>query len=355
MGRTPSTWAAATSINAKKATNCAQLIRWALKELGVIEKNDFFYFTYNNTFKWGGSTESHLKAHAEIIPVHKRARSLIASGYLKPGDICCWHSLQHINVYAGKNKWFDAGRGGTNGHWENFGHEDQDGWEMRTYVFDKWGPVKTTYLDTQVDYIIRLPARTVSENGTGGGYRADPTAYSKAQMELIWAIVAQEDNGSYAGALAVISSAMNRTESARWKSLGSTALAQLTAPGQYCYSNDSYWRRWLGGNVPGYVKQAVWDCLKKGIPVYPGCVSPSEVAQAVKRGLKFMPTGGINAKNLEEYLSCFYPKIIGVNTHIHIQKNAPRGCDQSRELSDSFCILESFQLFHQNQHVTIKM
>ena len=247
---TPSTWAAATSINAKKATNCAQLIRWALKELGVIEKNDFFYFTYNNTFKWGGSTESHLKAHAEIIPVHKRARSLIASGYLKPGDICCWHSLQHINVYAGKNKWFDAGRGGTNGHWENFGHE---------------GPVKTTYLDTQVDYIIRLPARTVSENGTGGGYRADPTAYSKAQMELIWAIVAQEDNGSYAGALAVISSAMNRTESARWKSLGSTALAQLTAPGQYCYSNDSYWRRWLGGNVPGYVKQAVWDCLKKGI------------------------------------------------------------------------------------------
>ena len=72
-------------------------------------------------------------------------------------------------------------------------------------------------------------------------------------------------------------------------------------------------------------------CLEKEIPVYPGCVSPSEVAQAVKRGLKvvkffpaepagglpmikamaapyvglkFMPTGGINAKNLEEYLSC---------------------------------------------------
>lgn len=106
---------------------------------------------------------------------------------------------------------------------------------------------------------------------------------------------------------------------------------------------------------PGFDPEIVDYCLKKEIPVYPGCVSPSEVAQAVKRGLKFMPTGGINAKNLEEYLSCFYPKIIGVNTHIHIQKNAPRGCDQSRELSDSFCILESFQLFHQNQHVTIKM
>lgn len=106
---------------------------------------------------------------------------------------------------------------------------------------------------------------------------------------------------------------------------------------------------------PGFDPEIVDYCLEKEIPVYPGCVSPSEVAQAVKRGLKFMPTGGINAKNLEEYLSCFYPKIIGVHTHIHIQKNAPRGCDKSRELSDSFCILESFQLFHQNQHVTIKM
>ena len=73
---------------------------------------------------------------------------------------------------------------------------------------------------------------------------------------------------------------------------------------------------------PGFDPEIVDYCLKKEIPVYPGCVSPSEVAQAVKRGLKFMPTGGINAKNLEEYLSCFYPKIIGVNIHIHIQKNA---------------------------------
>ena len=69
---------------------------------------------------------------------------------------------------------------------------------------------------------------------------------------------------------------------------------------------------------PGFDPEIVDYCLKKEIPVYPGCVSPSEVAQAVKRGLKFMPTGGINPKNLEEYLSCFYPKIIGVNTHIHI-------------------------------------
>ena len=43
------------------------------------------------------------------------------------------------------------------------------------------------------------------------------------------------------------------------------AMKQLCAPGQYCYSNDHYWEARLGGNVPEYVKQAVNDCLKKGI------------------------------------------------------------------------------------------
>ena len=76
---------------------------------------------------------------------------------------------------------------------------------------------------------------------------------------------------------------------------------------------------------PGFDPEIVDYCMEKNIPVFPGCVSPSEVAQAVKRGLKvvkffpaeqagglamlkamaapytmlkFMPTGGINAKNL---------------------------------------------------------
>ena len=82
---------------------------------------------------------------------------------------------------------------------------------------------------------------------------------------------------------------------------------------------------------PGFDPEIVDYCLEKGIPVFPGCITPSEVAQAVKRGrkivkffpaeqfggiatikalaapyteIKFMPTGGVNAKNLESYLSC---------------------------------------------------
>lgn len=81
---------------------------------------------------------------------------------------------------------------------------------------------------------------------------------------------------------------------------------------------------------PGFDPEIVDYCLEKEIPVYPGCVSPSEVAQAVKRGLKvvkffpaepagglkyiraiaapytmmkFMPTGGINPQNVREYLA----------------------------------------------------
>lgn len=82
---------------------------------------------------------------------------------------------------------------------------------------------------------------------------------------------------------------------------------------------------------PGFDPEIVDYCLEKEIPVFPGCITPSEVAQAAKREMevvkffpaeqaggvamikalaapytmmKFMPTGGINAKNLKDYLSC---------------------------------------------------
>ena len=86
---------------------------------------------------------------------------------------------------------------------------------------------------------------------------------------------------------------------------------------------------------PGFDPEIVDYCLSKDILVLPGCITPSEVAQAVKRGLKvikffpaeaaggikmikamaapytsvnFMPTGGISEKNLEQYLS--YDRIV---------------------------------------------
>ncbi|MBR6405883.1 MAG: bifunctional 4-hydroxy-2-oxoglutarate aldolase/2-dehydro-3-deoxy-phosphogluconate aldolase [Lachnospiraceae bacterium] len=82
--------------------------------------------------------------------------------------------------------------------------------------------------------------------------------------------------------------------------------------------------------APGLNPVTVKYCLEKGIPVFPGVLTPSEIEQALSLGLqvvkffpaepsgglkmiqaiaaayvglKFMPTGGINAKNVGEYLA----------------------------------------------------
>ena len=81
---------------------------------------------------------------------------------------------------------------------------------------------------------------------------------------------------------------------------------------------------------PGLNPVTVKYCQEKGIPVFPGILTPSEIEQALSLGLKvvkffpaepsgglkmiqamaaayvglkFMPTGGINAKNVGEYLA----------------------------------------------------
>lgn len=86
---------------------------------------------------------------------------------------------------------------------------------------------------------------------------------------------------------------------------------------------------------PGFDPEIVDYCIAKNIIVVPGCITPSEVAQGVKRGLevlkffpaeqaggvamikamaapytdiRFMPTGGINASNIGDYLA--FPKIV---------------------------------------------
>ena len=80
---------------------------------------------------------------------------------------------------------------------------------------------------------------------------------------------------------------------------------------------------------PGFDPEIVDYSIEKKIPVLPGCITPSEAAQAVRRGLSvikffpaeqagglafikamaapytslsFMPTGGINPENVKKYL-----------------------------------------------------
>ncbi len=119
---------------------------------------------------------------------------------------------------------------------------------------------------------------------------------------------------------------------------------------------------------PGFDPEIVDYCLEKQIPVFPGCMTPSEVAQGVKRGLKvlkffpaeqagglamikamaapyttvkFMPTGGISAKNLKEYLSC--DKILCCGGSWMVKKDLIREgkFDQIRDLAaEAKCLAE---------------
>lgn len=86
---------------------------------------------------------------------------------------------------------------------------------------------------------------------------------------------------------------------------------------------------------PGFNPKVVQYCIDKGLPITPGCMTPSEIEQALEHGLevvkffpaepagglkmlkamaapyvgmKFMPTGGISAGNVREYLK--YDRIL---------------------------------------------
>ncbi|MBQ7761133.1 MAG: bifunctional 4-hydroxy-2-oxoglutarate aldolase/2-dehydro-3-deoxy-phosphogluconate aldolase [Clostridia bacterium] len=86
---------------------------------------------------------------------------------------------------------------------------------------------------------------------------------------------------------------------------------------------------------PGLNPRVVKHCIEKGVPILPGCATPSEVETAIELGLKavkffpaeaagglnmiksmsapygqikFMPTGGINENNMLDYLA--FDKII---------------------------------------------
>ncbi|WP_300683769.1 bifunctional 4-hydroxy-2-oxoglutarate aldolase/2-dehydro-3-deoxy-phosphogluconate aldolase [Acutalibacter sp. 1XD8-36] len=83
--------------------------------------------------------------------------------------------------------------------------------------------------------------------------------------------------------------------------------------------------------TPGFDPELVEYAQNKGVPIYPGCTTPTDYHAALKFGLelikffpaeqsgglgkikamsapfpqfKVMPTGGISLKNLEEYISC---------------------------------------------------
>ncbi|HHT64696.1 MAG: bifunctional 4-hydroxy-2-oxoglutarate aldolase/2-dehydro-3-deoxy-phosphogluconate aldolase [Caldicoprobacterales bacterium] len=90
--------------------------------------------------------------------------------------------------------------------------------------------------------------------------------------------------------------------------------------------------------APGFDKEVVTWCIKNDIAVVPGCVTPTEIMEAMKLGLRvlkffpanvyggltamkslsgpfgsirFIPTGGINCQNVGEYIAAPYVHAVG--------------------------------------------
>ena len=89
---------------------------------------------------------------------------------------------------------------------------------------------------------------------------------------------------------------------------------------------------------PGFSDEVVGYCVENGIPVAPGCVTPTEIMAALKHGLKmvkffpanvygglsalknlagpfvglkFLPTGGVNTGNIKEYVDAPFIHAVG--------------------------------------------
>ncbi len=89
---------------------------------------------------------------------------------------------------------------------------------------------------------------------------------------------------------------------------------------------------------PGYSEEVVSWCVENGIPVTPGCVTPTEIMAALSHGLtlvkffpanvygglsamknlsapfvglKFLPTGGVNTGNIKEYVAAPFIHAVG--------------------------------------------
>jgi len=112
---------------------------------------------------------------------------------------------------------------------------------------------------------------------------------------------------------------------------------------------------------PGFSEKVALYVYKQGIPYYPGCVTPTEIMQALELGIttvkffptnvygglkalkvlsgpfpqvRFIPTGGVDLTNLKEFLE--FDKIFAVGGSFmmkgDIAENCKKACEIIREV-----------------------
>ena len=108
---------------------------------------------------------------------------------------------------------------------------------------------------------------------------------------------------------------------------------------------------------PGLSEKVVLYARKQGIPYYPGCVTPTEIMQALELGIttvkffpasvygglkalkalsgpfpqvKFIPTGGVDLTNLKEFLQ--FDKIFAVGGSFMMKGDVTENCKKINEI-----------------------
>lgn len=108
---------------------------------------------------------------------------------------------------------------------------------------------------------------------------------------------------------------------------------------------------------PGFSEKVALYVHKQGIPYYPGCVTPTEIMQALELGIttvkffpanvygglkalkalsgpfpqvKFIPTGGVDLTNLKEFLE--FDKIFAVGGSFMMKGDVTENCKKACEI-----------------------
>ena len=108
---------------------------------------------------------------------------------------------------------------------------------------------------------------------------------------------------------------------------------------------------------PGFSEKVALYVRKQGIPYYPGCVTPTEIMQALELGIttvkffpanvygglkalkalsgpfpqvKFIPTGGVDLTNLKEFLE--FDKIFAVGGSFMMKGDITENCKKACEI-----------------------
>ena len=121
--------------------------------------------------------------------------------------------------------------------------------------------------------------------------------------------------------------------------------------------------------APGFDPETVDYCIANDVPILPGCVTPTEIMMAQKKGLdlvkffpanvygglkamkalsgpfvglKFLPTGGVNAENIAEYITAPFISAVGgswvctkADIAAHHFEKITQLCRQARETIDA--------------------